>query len=289
MQHLPALTLSALLAIAFFPPPAYTDTDSRFVGTWTGHLNEQTQREITVRHVANRSAYGWYCIRQPGLHQITDFHGDGSTAGAVSARATKRKLFATIRDYRITAAVNRDGDHLDVTAKSRKDNRRFELARTEPENAPCRPRIVPLAVTHVPNDDRPAGQTYADLQATRAPDTHPFVGSWTATRHNGLTIELNVTAVANDGAVQGLYCNRWASGWRATDMDRAIPGAINATATDSALAFRHKRNGREFRFTLNSPDRLTYKQTIPGKGTDTTTMVRTDDPTCAARVIVPTR
>ena len=67
-----------------------------------------------------------------------------------------------------------------------------------------------------------------------------------------------------------------------------MPGAIRATATESELAFRHEHNGREFHFALDSPDTMTYTQTIPDKGSDTVAMTRTDEPVCARRVIVPT-
>ena len=68
-------------------------------------------------------------------------------------------------------------------------------------------------------------------------------------------------------------------------MDREIPGAIDATATDTTVAF--ERNDRKFRFTLNDPETMTYVQTIPGKGSRSLALVRTDDPACATRVIVP--
>ena len=283
MRH---LTLSALLSVAVIATTA-TAADHPLVGTWTGNLDERTQRELTIRSVgAQRTVYGWYCIRQSGLHQINDFHGDGSAPGTARALATKQRITTTIRDYRIRATVNRDGDHLDVTAKSRKDKRNYELALTAPETAPCRPRIVPLPVEGVPDDDRPPGETFADVLAGVGPDPHPFVGSWTGSAASGLVLELVVASVDDDGAVQGLYCNIWASGWRATDMNAAIPGAIVATATDRELGFRHEHNGRTFQFTLDTPDTMTYVQTIPGKGSQTIPIVRTDDPTCAKRVIV---
>lgn len=288
MRHITALTLSTLLTLALFATPGYAD--SQLVGAWTGQLDAQTQREITVRHVDGRRVYGWYCISVPGLLRVNDFYGDdGSAAGTVKASTpSPRWLRTTIRDYRISAAVAPEGDHMDVTAKSRKGRKHFELHLTEAANAPCHPRIVPLPVAGVPDDDRPAGDTFADALEAVGAHPHPFVGAWTGQRQNGMVIELTVTSVDADGHVQGLYCNVWASGWRATDMHRDIPGAIDATATATELSFRHERNGRQFAFTLDGPNAMTYVQTIPERGTKTTTMIRTDDPACAPRVIVPT-
>ena len=71
-------------------------------------------------------------------------------------------------------------------------------------------------------------------------------------------------------------------------MSPSRPARRNTTATATELSFRHERNGRQFAFTLDGPNAMTYVQTIPERGTKTTTMIRTDDPACAPRVIVPT-
>lgn len=280
------LTLTLALALAIVVAPAHAaDSDSPLTGTWTGDHDENTQRELVVRDVANPKAVeGWYCLRTPGVHQVHDFHGDGSHAGAVSASVKGRSLFTQIRDYKITVKVTRDGDHADVEARSKKGRTKFELDLIEAAAAPCRPRIVPLPVDDVPADDHPPGETYADTIAASGPDRHPLVGSWTGQRANGLTIELNVVSVTDDGSVRGVYCNTWASGWRATDMDPEIEGGIDATATETTLLFGHK--GREFAFTADG-NAMTYVQHRPGKKSRTLAMTRTDDPTCAARVIVP--
>ena len=286
MRTSTALTLSILLAFALFPTHA---AENHLIGTWVGTVDEESQSELTVRHVGERKiASGYYCIRTPGRHGVNDFDADGSRAGAVQARATKTRLTTTIRNFRLTAKVNRDRDTIQFRAKSQKRKVHRPMYATEAINAPCRPRIVPLTVDGVPDDDRPVGQTFADLLAVArtAPDAHPLVGSWTGQRASGLTIELNITSVT-DGLVQGLYCNTWASGWRATDMDRDIPGGIDASATDTTLTF--ERNDRHFNFTLDGPQAMTYGQTIPKRGSQTLAIVRTDDPTCASRVIVPTK
>ena len=289
MQYFRRLALVALFATAFFPSASYAG-DNPFIGVWESQIDEHAQREISVRHIDNQIVHGWYCIRMIGrsLHQINDFSANGSAPGTVKARATKRKLSTIIRDYRIVAVPNQDRDHLDVTARSSNKKRRFEVHRVDPSNAPCSPRIIPLEVSGASDTDRPAGETYADAGAV-ASDPHPLIGFWTGRRSNGLVIELSVTKV-NAGHVHGLYCNIWGSGWRATDIHPELAGAIRATATEEELGFRHEHNKREFQFILDDSDpaEMTYKQTVPGRGTDTVDMVRTDDPKCAARVIVPT-
>ena len=287
MHNLTALTLSALLAFALFPTPAAA-TDNHFIGTWAGVLDAEHQRELTVRHVGpRRIVTGWYCIRGPGVHRITDFHANGSRDGAVQARATKTKLTTTIGDFKITATVNRDRDTAKFIARSTKRKVEYDMHPSEPAAAPCRPRIVPLPVAGVADDDRPAGETFADGIAAADPDTHPFIGSWVGQRPNGLAIELNVTVIDSEsGAVTGLYCNTWASGWRGRDMDHNILGGIHATASQTELTF--ERNDRRFHFVLDGPDTMTYTQTIPEQGSQTLALVRTSDPVCAARVIVPT-
>ena len=286
MRTLNALKPTIFIALAFLTTEAGA-TDSHFVGTWAGDLDEHHQRELTVRGVSQgKTASGWYCIRGPGVHQVSDFHGDGSRHGAVKARATKRKLTTKIRGFKITGVMNRDRDAIQFTAKSKKRTVEYALHPRQPAEAPCRPRIVPLPVAGIPDDDRPAGQTFADVLGVAVPESHPFVGSWTGERDNGLVIELNVTSVA-DGLVRGLYCNISPSGWRATDMDRELRGAIDAKATDTELTF--ERKDRAFSFTLDDPENMTYVQTVPGKGSRTLAMVRTDDPACASRVIVQTK
>ena len=288
-------TLALLLLLAALATPSH-GAGSHFLGSWEGEIVDKdqgaviAQREMTVHSIVDGTVYGWYCVRENTRAQlhINDFHGDGSGHGQSAARATAQRLTTTIRDYRLSATVNRDGDSMAVAAKTRKRTKRLELRRTELANAPCRPRIVPLPAPGVSDDDRPPGNTFADLiEAANTPDAHPFIGFWTGKRANGLVIELNVLSVT-EGAVTGLYCNTWSSGWRASDMDPQIPGAIAAIATDTKLTFRHERNGREFDFTLKGPDTMTYIQTIPDKGRDTVDMVRTNEPICATRVIAPT-
>ena len=141
---------------------------------------------------------------------------------------------------------------------------------------------MPLVAVPGP-DARPApGPTVADLLAERALDRHPFIGTWVGRQIAGQVIELNVVSVTN-GLVHGLYCNFWPSGWRATEMDWTVVGAIHATATRDTLRFA--RRDRRLRFLVDGPERLTYVRT-PAEGRPTeTTLTRTGRPVCASRVL----
>ena len=81
-----------------------------------------------------------------------------------------------------------------------------------------------------------ARETVADLIAAADPYTHPSAVPGPDSVRRALAIELNVTAIDSEsGAVTGLYCNTWASRWRATDMAHSIPGSMHATASQIAV------------------------------------------------------
>lgn len=260
------------------------------VGTWVG-AEVGFERELTVLHVDQDGVgYGWYCTHEPGVYRVTDFHSGRTLHGAVEAWATARTLRTTVGEWVILAAVNPDGTIARVTASSAHHaaRKRYSLVRTDAAAAPCHPRIAPFVVDALPGDERLQEQTFADLviDTVAVAGAHPLIGSWTGQRENGLTVELNIVAVADDGTVTGLYCNLWRAGWRATDMDYGIPGAIRATATESQVAFGHKDTGRTYTFTLEDQDTMTYVRAQPDKGAKTLAMVRTKKPTCASRIIV---
>ena len=256
-------------------------SDNVLVGTW---VSPDGARELAVHAVGENSlASGWYCFRVPGVYLVTDFHGYGSAAGAVAAHTMVRLLFTRTGSVGIRAMARPDRGDLQLTLRGRSHRTvEYEMRPGGPADAPCGARILPPTIGSVRDGRWPAGATVADRLAAAPSHPHPFVGSWTGERDNGLVIELNVTSVA-DGLVRGLYCNISPSGWRATDMDWAVSGAIHATATPRTLRFEY--NDRDFSFTLDESDQLNYVQTRAEGHPVRTVLVRVRDPVCARRVI----
>ena len=278
MRSIATLILSALVWTAHA-------TDSPFVGTWSGYISERAENELTIRHVTtDGTTSGWYCVRKAGQILAYDFHTNGTRHGAVEAKINGETLMTQIGDFRIRASVNRTGDAIAFEAKSDKRTDKHTLHASPNAESPCRPRIIPIVVEGIANDDKPTGQTFAKLIAEQEPNRHPLIGSWSGQRKSGLLIELTVTDVSS-GRARGMYCNVWSTGWRALDMDPDIRGGIDASATDTTLQFNLK--GREFTFVADSPDTMTYVQKR-ATGTQTLKMERTTEPSCAARIIVPT-
>ena len=280
--HVTRTVFALALCLATTQPQA---ADVPLIGTWAS-VYAMPSRELTVRSVGHgRLIYGWYCVRTLGVHQIHDFAASGSRPGAVTATGSPTRLHTRFDDWELTATVNRDGDTAEIAGQRLLTKLDLTFTRTGPENAPCRPRILPLRAPGVPDDDRPAGQTFAEaIAAARAGETHPLVGTWSG-RRRGFAIELSIASV-DDGTVSGLYCVTWASGWRALDIDPEIPGAIAESATKNELTFTYKK--RHFSFRLDGPNTMTRHLSRPGKTMRTLQMVRTQAPVCAPRVIMPT-
>jgi len=107
---------------------------------------------------------------------------------------------------------------------------------------------------------------------------HWAIGSWTATRPSGLSVELTLVDVKN-GRGYGIYCNL-RDGPTYTVLD-VHPDGLNAKVTRNKVTFRIDKI--QFAFKKTSDDTVQATRRHKGKKT-TVEGHRTDEPACASRV-----
>lgn len=274
-QHSLAFALATGLVAATLGGPATGADEHPFTGTWTRLLTETVEGELTIHRVnAEGQVHGWYCIATPESLLIYEF-----APGAVEAIATERIIWAKIGRFDVKFLMRRGSRNVDGIGPNGKS--KVELRPSL--HGSCIARIVPLPVTAIEREPARAGTIVKWIAASD--DPHPLVGSWTGTRDDGLTIELNVAQVGDEGIVKGLYCNLWSTKWQIFDIGAERTGSLKGFIEGRTLKFEIRQ--RRFAFTVDA-DRGTveYVQTSPSRQ-KTLTLEPAPDPACASRVLVP--
>ena len=242
--------------------------DNPFIGTWA---SADGTRELAVGAVdANRFVSGWYCVRAPAVHVVTDFHGDGSAWGhRRGASISPEPLWRGSATW--TSACRRDPGKTTCNSPCAAPNAgsNTRCSEAKPPTLHAGARIVPLVAGPGPDAQPAPGPTVADVLSQSPLDRDPFVGTWVGrldhrSRHR---VERHLRHEwPRARPLLQFLAKRLARHRHGLDRCRGHP---RDRATGDTLRFARK--DRRLHFVVDGPDRLTYVRTpAEGRPTETT-------------------
>ena len=113
---------------------------------------------------------------------------------------------------------------------------------------------------------------------------HPLIGTWEGTWPNGLVVELTVTAIDNQSAAHGIYCNIRDTGIWFVDL-RPRGGVEAKVDRKGRLKYKIRNTKWEFRPTRSDPDAMRMIHRRDGrKNTIDVERIEIEDAGCRSRV-----